>query len=82
VSVIPAGDGQEGSDKAIHISLPLPDAEAGMVRRQCDLGEGQMCTLFGVHLMGLKAKEKRIAKFLSKGCQNGDPNGCMVMSQL
>ena len=60
----------------------MPEAEASMVRQQCDLGEGQMCSLFGIHLVALKEKAKRAAKFLDKGCQMGDPNGCMVMSQL
>ncbi len=53
------------------------------IRSRCEQQEGQACTLFGVNLaVDENVKGKRVAKFFRKACEYGDPNGCLMLSQM
>ena len=53
------------------------------LRRACELGEPKGCTIFGAGLsQDPRVAGKRILKFLRKGCEGGDADGCYVLSKL
>lgn len=63
--------------------LPLSAEDQLRVRQRCESSEGQACTLMGLNLaINELIGGKRVGKFFRKGCENGDSNGCLMLSQM
>uniref|UniRef100_A0A7S4PF88 Beta-lactamase n=1 Tax=Guillardia theta TaxID=55529 RepID=A0A7S4PF88_GUITH len=70
-------------DEGARSVFELSQSQLLQLRRACEQGQAQACSAFGAGLTADDSvKGKRIAKFLKKGCQLGDPNGCFALAGL